>query len=95
MKEFQAAATTAPARLSNLDLLEAESVHIIRDAVAQSEHPVMLYSVGKDSSVMLHLARKAFYPGRRRSRCCTSTRRGSSGRCTRSATRRSRASGWS
>jgi sulfate adenylyltransferase subunit 2 len=51
----------APA-LSNLDLLEAESIHIIREAVAQSERPVMLYSIGKDSSVMLHLARKAFYP---------------------------------
>ena len=48
--------------LSNLALLEAESIHIMREAVAQSERPVMLYSVGKDSSVMLHLARKAFYP---------------------------------
>lgn len=42
--------------------LEAESIHIIREAVAEAENPVMLYSVGKDSSVMLHLARKAFYP---------------------------------
>ena len=48
--------------LSNLETLEAESIHIIREAVAQSERPVMLYSVGKDSSVMLHLARKAFHP---------------------------------
>jgi sulfate adenylyltransferase subunit 2 len=56
--------TTATERMTNLDLLEAESVHIIREAVAQSERPVMLYSVGKDSSVMLHLARKAFYPAR-------------------------------
>jgi sulfate adenylyltransferase subunit 2 len=48
--------------LSNLEALEAESIHVLREAVAQSEHPVMLYSVGKDSSVMLHLARKAFYP---------------------------------
>lgn len=55
---------TAPSRLSSLDLLEAESIHIMREAVAQSEHPVMLYSIGKDSSVMLHLARKAFYPSR-------------------------------
>ena len=47
----------------------------------------MLYSIGKDSSVMLHLALKAFYPARRRSRCCTWTRPGSSGRCTSSATR--------
>jgi sulfate adenylyltransferase subunit 2 len=50
--------------LTNLEALEAESIHILREAVAQSERPVMLYSVGKDSSVMLHLARKAFYPSR-------------------------------
>ncbi|HVB13703.1 MAG TPA: sulfate adenylyltransferase subunit CysD [Candidatus Dormibacteraeota bacterium] len=48
--------------LPHLEYLEAESIHIIREAVAESEHPVMLYSIGKDSSVMLHLARKAFYP---------------------------------
>jgi sulfate adenylyltransferase subunit 2 len=54
-------ATTAR-RLTNLEALEAESIHIMREAVAQSERPVMLYSIGKDSSVMLHLARKAFYP---------------------------------
>jgi sulfate adenylyltransferase subunit 2 len=48
--------------LSHLDRLEAESIHIIREVMAESENPVMLYSVGKDSSVMLHLARKAFYP---------------------------------
>ena len=48
--------------MSHLDRLEAESVHIIREVMAQAENPVMLYSVGKDSSVMLHLARKAFYP---------------------------------
>lgn len=41
---------------------EAECIHILREAVAEGENPVMLYSVGKDSSVMLHLARKAFYP---------------------------------
>jgi sulfate adenylyltransferase subunit 2 len=46
----------------HLKHLEAESIHIIREAVAESENPAMLYSVGKDSSVMLHLARKAFYP---------------------------------
>jgi len=46
----------------HLDHLEAESIHIIREAVAEAENPAMLYSVGKDSSVMLHLARKAFYP---------------------------------
>jgi len=46
-----------------LQALEGESIHIMREAVAESERPVMLYSVGKDSSVMLHLAGKAFYPG--------------------------------
>ena len=49
-------------QLTHLDRLEAESIHIMREVVAQAENPVMLYSVGKDSSVMLHLARKAFYP---------------------------------
>ena len=51
-------ASTTP----HLKRLEAESIHILREAVAEAENPVMLYSVGKDSSVMLHLARKAFYP---------------------------------
>ena len=49
-------------RLTHLDKLEAESIHIIREVMAEANNPVMLYSVGKDSSVMLHLARKAFYP---------------------------------
>jgi len=48
--------------LSHLQRLEAESIHIIREVIAEAEKPVMLYSIGKDSSVMLHLARKAFYP---------------------------------
>ncbi|MFT3977066.1 MAG: sulfate adenylyltransferase subunit CysD [Sphingomonas bacterium] len=48
--------------LTHLQRLEAESIHIIREVVAECEKPVMLYSVGKDSAVMLHLARKAFYP---------------------------------
>ena len=48
--------------LTHLERLEAESIHIMREVVAESERPVMLYSVGKDSAVMLHLARKAFYP---------------------------------
>ncbi len=52
------------ATLTHLERLEAESIHIMREAVAQSENPVMLYSVGKDSAVMLHLARKAFYPSK-------------------------------
>ncbi|WP_206238205.1 sulfate adenylyltransferase subunit CysD [Novosphingobium terrae] len=48
--------------LTHLERLEAESIHIIREVVAEATKPVMLYSVGKDSAVMLHLARKAFYP---------------------------------
>ena len=48
--------------LTHLDRLEAEAIHIMREVVAEAERPVMLYSVGKDSAVMLHLARKAFYP---------------------------------
>jgi sulfate adenylyltransferase subunit 2 len=51
-------------RLSHLEKLEAESIHIMREVVAECEHPVMLYSIGKDSSVMLHLAMKAFYPAK-------------------------------
>ncbi|MDA0804064.1 MAG: sulfate adenylyltransferase subunit CysD [Proteobacteria bacterium] len=50
--------------LTHLKQLEAESLHIIREVVAEFENPVMLYSVGKDSAVMLHLALKAFYPGK-------------------------------
>src|SRR5664279_3666822 len=48
--------------LTHLQRLEAESIHILREAMGEAERPVMLYSVGKDSAVMLHLARKAFYP---------------------------------
>lgn len=48
--------------LTHLDRLEAESIHIMREVAAEASRPVMLYSVGKDSAVMLHLARKAFYP---------------------------------
>ena len=50
------------ARLSHLRLLEAESIHILREVATEFERPVMLYSIGKDSSVMLRLAQKAFYP---------------------------------
>ena len=50
------------AKLSHLDALEAEAIYIIREVAAECENPVMLYSIGKDSSVMLHLALKAFYP---------------------------------
>ena len=49
-------------QLTHLDRLEAESIHIMREVVAEAHKPVMLYSVGKDSAVMLHIARKAFYP---------------------------------
>jgi sulfate adenylyltransferase subunit 2 len=51
-------------KLTHLRQLEAESIHIIREVAAEFENPVMLYSIGKDSSVMLHLARKAFYPAK-------------------------------
>ncbi len=51
-------------RLTHLKQLEAESIHIIREVAAEFDNPVMLYSIGKDSSVMLHLARKAFFPGK-------------------------------
>ncbi|WP_312599493.1 sulfate adenylyltransferase subunit CysD [Brevundimonas sp.] len=51
-------------RLTHLQRLEAESIHILREVAAEAERPVMLYSIGKDSAVMLHLAKKAFYPSR-------------------------------
>jgi sulfate adenylyltransferase subunit 2 len=51
-------------RLTHLQKLEAESIHILREVVAEFANPVMMYSIGKDSSVMLHLARKAFYPAK-------------------------------
>jgi sulfate adenylyltransferase subunit 2 len=57
------AATPGPERLTHLEQLEAESIHILREVAAEFDNPVMLYSIGKDSSVMLHLALKAFYPG--------------------------------
>jgi sulfate adenylyltransferase subunit 2 len=50
--------------LTHLEQLEAESIHIMREVVAETEHPVMLYSIGKDSAVMLHLAMKAFFPAK-------------------------------
>src|ERR1035438_247866 len=50
--------------LSHLDRLEAESIHIMREVVAECENPVMLYSIGKDRAVMLHLAMKAFHPAK-------------------------------
>jgi sulfate adenylyltransferase subunit 2 len=58
------AAHPSPLTLTHLQRLEAESIHIMREVVAECEKPVMLYSIGKDSSVMLHLAAKAFYPAK-------------------------------
>src|SRR5271169_4355571 len=57
-------ARVAPAALSHLKALEAESIYILREAAAEFARPVMLYSIGKDSSVMLRLAQKAFFPGK-------------------------------
>src|SRR3954464_12230353 len=51
-------------RLTHLRQLEAESIHILREVAAEFQNPVMLYSIGKDSSVMVRLAQKAFHPGR-------------------------------
>ncbi len=50
--------------MTQLERLEAESIYIIREVAAEFDNPVMLYSIGKDSSVLLHLARKAFHPGK-------------------------------
>jgi sulfate adenylyltransferase subunit 2 len=58
------AATVSAHRLTHLQRLEAESIHIMREVAAEFANPVMLYSIGKDSSVMLHLAMKAFYPSK-------------------------------
>ena len=57
-------APSTATRLDHLRMLEAESLHIIREVVAEFERPVMLYSIGKDSSAMLHVARKAFFPAK-------------------------------
>lgn len=64
MKTGERQSAVSPDRLSHLKRLEAESIHIIREVAAEFRNPVMLYSIGKDSSVMLHLAMKAFYPSR-------------------------------
>jgi sulfate adenylyltransferase subunit 2 len=61
---ISAAPAVSPRKLTHLQALEAESIYILREAVAEFAHPVMLYSIGKDSSVMLRLAQKAFYPGK-------------------------------
>ena len=65
VEPMSTAATLPPElRLTHLKQLEAEAIQIIREVVSQFERPVMLYSIGKDSSVLLHLARKAFFPGK-------------------------------
>src|SRR5882762_2264267 len=61
---FVATRAPVPQRLNHLRALESESIHILREAAAEFARPVMLYSIGKDSSVMLRLAQKAFFPGR-------------------------------
>src|SRR5471030_2775523 len=61
--ELPTAVIATPPRLDHLRALEAEAIHILREVVAQFERPVMLYSIGKDSSCLLRLAQKAFYPG--------------------------------
>lgn len=53
-----------PQRFNYLRQIENESIYIIREVVSEFDNPVMMYSIGKDSSVMLHLSRKAFYPGK-------------------------------
>ena len=67
--------------LTHLQRLEAESIHIMREVVAEAENPVMLYSIGKDSAAMLHVAKKAFYPAPRPFRSCMSIPPGSSRIC--------------
>jgi sulfate adenylyltransferase subunit 2 len=62
--ESQLASFASAGRLSHLRKLETESIYILREAVAEFSHPVMMYSIGKDSSVMLRLAQKAFHPGK-------------------------------
>jgi sulfate adenylyltransferase subunit 2 len=64
MTEVQTTKAATRLKLTHLQRLEAESIHIMREVVSESEKPVMLYSVGKDSAVMLHLAKKAFYPSK-------------------------------
>ncbi|HZZ90329.1 MAG TPA: sulfate adenylyltransferase subunit CysD [Caulobacteraceae bacterium] len=63
-RDIAAATPLSPVALTHLQRLEAESIQIMREVVAECEKPVMLYSIGKDSSVMLHLAAKAFYPSK-------------------------------
>jgi sulfate adenylyltransferase subunit 2 len=64
MSSAQRSPLASAARLTHLQRLEAESIHILREVAAESENPVLLYSIGKDSSVLVHLARKAFHPAK-------------------------------
>ncbi len=63
-REWDGAPKIPASAMSHLDRLEAEAIHVMREVAAEAENPVMLYSIGKDSSVMLHLAAKAFFPSR-------------------------------
>ena len=74
-------------QLSQLDQLEAESIHIFREVAAEFEKPVLMFSGGKDSIVMLRLAEKAFFPPSCPSRCSRSTPASTSRRCSTPATR--------
>ena len=74
--------------------LEAEAIYIMREAVAEFANPVMLYSIGKDSSVMLHWRRRRSFPASRHFRCCISIRRGNFARCSHFATRPRRGWAW-
>jgi sulfate adenylyltransferase subunit 2 len=64
LRSMSVSSDISPATLTHLQRLEAESIHIMREVAAEAERPVMLYSIGKDSAVMLHLAAKAFYPSK-------------------------------
>ncbi len=65
-EQCRAGISPSPPALTHLQQFEAEAIHIMREAVAESDNPVMLYSIGKDSSVLLHLALKAFHPAKPR-----------------------------
>ena len=68
--------------LSHLEILESEAIHIIREVVAQADNPVMLYSIGKDSAVMLHLAKKPSTLATHHSHCFMWTQLGNFRKCT-------------